>query len=52
MIQGWEQSIPGMKVGGTRLLVVPPAAGYGATGQGPVPGNSVMVFEVQMVAVE
>lgn len=52
VIAGWEQAVNGMKVGGVRLLIVPPAVGYGATGQGPIPGNSVLVFQVQLVAVQ
>jgi FKBP-type peptidyl-prolyl cis-trans isomerase len=52
VIQGWEEGIVGMKVGGTRLLVVPPAVGYGAAGKGSVPANAVMVFEVQLADVQ
>lgn len=52
VITGWEEGVLGMKVGGTRLLVVPPAAGYGAAGQGSIPGNSVLVFEVQLLDVQ
>lgn len=52
VIPGWEEGMAGMKVGGTRLIIVPPSVGYGAAGQGSVPGNSVMVFEVQLLAVK
>jgi hypothetical protein len=52
VILGMEQSIVGMKVGGTRLVIVPPAVGYGDKGQGPVPPNAVLVFEVQLVDVQ
>lgn len=52
VIPGWEEGVNGMKVGGKRLLIVPPAVGYGANGQGPIPGNSVLIFEVQLVAVQ
>lgn len=52
VIAGWEQAVNGMKVGGVRLLIIPPAAGYGATGQGSIPGNSVLVFQVQLVQVQ
>jgi FKBP-type peptidyl-prolyl cis-trans isomerase len=41
-----------MKVGGTRLIIVPPKLGYGASGQGPIPGNAVLVFEVQLIAIQ
>ncbi len=49
VIPGWEQALAGMKVGGTRLVIVPPAVGYGQTGQGPIPGNAVLVFQVQLL---
>jgi FKBP-type peptidyl-prolyl cis-trans isomerase FkpA len=52
VIPGWEQGVAGMKVGGTRLIIVPPAAGYGTQGQGTIPPNAVMIFEVQLVAVQ
>jgi FKBP-type peptidyl-prolyl cis-trans isomerase len=52
VIPGWDQAVAGMKVGGERLLIVPPAAGYGAAGNGPIPGNAVLVFDVKVVAVE
>jgi FKBP-type peptidyl-prolyl cis-trans isomerase FkpA len=52
VIAGWEQAITGMKVGGTRVFIVPPSVGYGAQGQGSIPPNSVLIFEVQLVAVE
>lgn len=52
VIPGWEQGVAGMKVGGERLLIVPPVAGYGTAGNGPIPGNAVLVFDVKVVAVE
>ncbi len=52
VIQGWEQSLAGMKVGGVRFVIVPPAAGYGPSGQGSIPGNSVLIFQVQLAAVQ
>lgn len=52
VISGWEQGLLGMKVNGVRLLIVPPSVGYGASGQGSIPPNSLLVFQVQLVAVE
>jgi FKBP-type peptidyl-prolyl cis-trans isomerase len=52
VIPGWEQSMAGMKVGGVRFLIIPPSVGYGASGQGSIPPNSVLVFQVQLLAVQ
>lgn len=52
VIPGWEQALAGMKVGGTRLLIVPSSVGYGAQGQGSIPPNATLVFEVQLLAVQ
>jgi FKBP-type peptidyl-prolyl cis-trans isomerase len=49
VIVGLEEGVAGMKVGGTRLIIVPPSVGYGATGKGPVPANAVLVFEVSLL---
>jgi len=49
VITGMEQDLIGMKVGGTRRMIIPPAVGYGAKPQGTIPANSVLVFDVQLL---
>lgn len=52
VIPGWEQGVLGMKVGGSRLIIVPPAVGYGDQARGSIPPNSVLVFKVQLTAIQ
>ena len=51
VIDGWKEGIPGMKVGGIRRLYVPAELGYGAAGQGNIPPNSDLVFEIKLADV-
>lgn len=52
VIAGWQQGIPGMKVGGRRLLVIPPALAYGAAGGGPIGPNETLIFVVDLLGVK
>ena len=52
VIGGWDEGVQGMKVGGTRVLLIPSELGYGARGAGGViPPNATLVFEVDLLAV-
>ena len=52
VIQGWNEGVPGMKVGGTRELTIPPALGYGAQGAGSViPPNATLHFTITLLSV-
>ncbi len=50
VIQGWTKGIPGMKVGGTRRLLIPASMAYGASGNSGIPPNSDLVFDVTITA--
>lgn len=53
VIEGWDTGLVGMKVGGQRTLIIPPAAGYGERGAGGVIGpNATLLFEIELLEVQ
>jgi len=52
VIKGWNQGLVGAKVGGRRLLVIPPSLGYGAQGQQQIKPNETLVFVVDVVSIK
>ncbi|MSW72725.1 MAG: FKBP-type peptidylprolyl isomerase [Actinobacteria bacterium] len=51
VIAGWQQGLPGAKVGGRRLLVIPADLGYGPNGSGPIGANETLIFVVDIIGV-
>lgn len=52
VIAGWTQGLPGMKVGGTRRLIIPSGLAYGAQAKSGIPANSDLVFDITLISVK
>lgn len=50
LIPGWEMGILGMKVGSKRMIVIPPELGYGSQQVGPIPPDSTLIFEIEVIS--
>lgn len=51
VIKGWQDGVPGMKVGGKRRLIIPAEQAYGAQAQQGIPANSDLVFDIELVKI-
>ena len=51
VIAGWDQGVPGMKVGGKRRLTIPPSLAYGSQGRGVIPPNTTLMFDIDLVSI-
>ncbi len=51
VIKGWQDGVPGMKVGGKRRLLIPAEQAYGAQAQNGIPANSDLVFDIELVKI-
>lgn len=52
VIRGWDQGLPGLRVGGTRRLVLPPSLAYGSARNGVIPPNATLIFDIELVSIQ
>lgn len=52
VIRGFDMAVTGMKVGGTRRAIVPPSLAYGSAGNGPIPPNAALVFDIALTNIQ
>lgn len=51
VVRGFDEGVTGMRVGGVRRIIIPPALGYGSRGSGPVPPDSIMIFRIEVLSI-